>query len=90
MSILAELRNAVRASELSRYEIARRSGVDEAALSRFVAGGSLRVESIEKLCPALGLYLSLSEAADPAAKRITNTSANEQRRPAKRRARRKP
>lgn len=60
-SVIADvIREAVRRSELTRYEIAKRSGIDQAALSRFVRGGSLRIESLEKLCPVLGLRLTLT------------------------------
>lgn len=58
------IRNAVISSKLTRYEIAKRSGIDQAALLRFVRGGSLRVESLEKLCPVLGLELSVSAVAE--------------------------
>lgn len=54
------IRDAVVRSDLSRYEIAKRSGIDQAALLRFVRGGSLRIESLEKLCPVLGLKLSIT------------------------------
>jgi hypothetical protein len=44
-------------SELSRYEIAKRSGVTEASLSRFMAGGSLKLESVDRLLDVLGLEI---------------------------------
>ena len=56
--LLDELRSAIQTSNLSTYEIAKRSGVDKAALSRFLtAGKTLTVESIEKLAPVLGLQI---------------------------------
>jgi transcriptional regulator with XRE-family HTH domain len=58
-SIVDNVREALLECPLSRYEVAKRSGIDQAALSRFVAGGSLRVESLERLCPVLGLQLKL-------------------------------
>jgi transcriptional regulator with XRE-family HTH domain len=57
------IRDAVLRSELTRYEIAKRSGIDQAALLRFVRGGSLRIESLEKLCPVLGLELAVTAVA---------------------------
>lgn len=63
------VRDAVLQSELTRYEIAKRSGIDQAALLRFVRGGSLRVESIEKLCPVLGLELSVTASAGESRRR---------------------
>jgi len=56
-----QIRAAIRSSELSRYEIARQTGVHEASLSRFVNGkGSLSFESIERLAPVLGLKIVAS------------------------------
>lgn len=53
-----QVRSAIESSSLSRYEIARRSGVDEASLSRFVnERGGLSFASIEKLAPILGLRI---------------------------------
>lgn len=62
--IAVVIRDAVLRSELTRYEIAKRSGIDQAALLRFVRGGSLRIESLEKLCPVLGLRLSVTAVED--------------------------
>jgi transcriptional regulator with XRE-family HTH domain len=53
-----QLRRLLAESGLSRYEIGRRSGVDEAALSRFANGQrGLTTESLDRLCDALGLEL---------------------------------
>lgn len=68
-SALDIIRDSVERSKLSRYEIAKRSGVDQAALSRFMNGGSLRVESIERLCPVLGLRLTISKQLSTAKRR---------------------
>ena len=51
------LREAIERSGLTRYEISKRSGVDQAALSRFVAGGSLKLESVDKLIDCLGMHI---------------------------------
>lgn len=61
-SVLESLRESLKRSELSRYEVAKRSGIDQGALSRFIHGGTLRIESVEKLCPVLGLRLTLTSA----------------------------
>jgi DNA-binding Xre family transcriptional regulator len=58
-SVIDKVRFALEKSSISRYEVSKQTGIDQAALSRFAAGGSLRVESIEKLCPVLGLRLML-------------------------------
>jgi transcriptional regulator with XRE-family HTH domain len=53
-----QLRRIIAESGLSRYEIARRTGVDESALSRFMSGErGLTTDSIDRLAPALGLEL---------------------------------
>jgi transcriptional regulator with XRE-family HTH domain len=49
------LRQAIVRCGLTRYEIAKRSGVSQATLSRFVAGGSLKLESVDRLIDVLGL-----------------------------------
>jgi transcriptional regulator with XRE-family HTH domain len=52
----AILRRAILESGLSRYAISVRSGVDQATLSRFMAGKSgLNLESVDKLVDVLGL-----------------------------------
>jgi transcriptional regulator with XRE-family HTH domain len=61
-SLIDRVRAAVAKSPLSRYELGKQSGIDQAALLRFVRGGSLRIESVEKLCPFLGLELTLTTA----------------------------
>ena len=50
------LRRAILESGLSRYAVSVRSGVDQAALSRFIAGkSSLNLDSVDKLVDVLGL-----------------------------------
>jgi hypothetical protein len=50
------LRRAILDSGQSRYAVSVRSGVDQAVLSRFIAGKSgLSLESVDKLVDALGL-----------------------------------
>jgi transcriptional regulator with XRE-family HTH domain len=63
--IFEELRRRLRDSTLTPYEIAKSSGVDRAAISRFLAGRrGLSVESIEKIVPILGIDIgSLSKPA---------------------------
>lgn len=59
MSKITEaLRIAVKASEKSRYRLAKDSGLAESALSRLVSGErSVTIESAERLAEALGLEL---------------------------------
>jgi hypothetical protein len=52
----AILRRAILESGLSRYAVSVRSGVDQAALSRFIADkSSLNLDSVDKLVDMLGL-----------------------------------
>jgi transcriptional regulator with XRE-family HTH domain len=56
--ILDAIREAIAKSDLSAYELAKRSGIDKAALSRFInSGAGLSIESIERIAPALGLEI---------------------------------
>jgi transcriptional regulator with XRE-family HTH domain len=57
--LTSDIRRAIETSRISRYEIARRSGVTQASLSRFMAGKtSLTLDTIEKLAPVLGLEIT--------------------------------
>jgi transcriptional regulator with XRE-family HTH domain len=56
----SKLRRAILESGLSRYAISVKSGVDQAALSRFLAGKrSLSLDSVDKLVDVLGLEVRL-------------------------------
>ena len=53
-----QLRRAIERSDLTRYEISKRTGVAQSILSRFVnQGAGLSMDSINKLCECLGLRL---------------------------------
>jgi len=59
-----QLRRIIAESGLSRYELARRSGVEQSALSRFVNGQrGLTTESLDRLAEALGLELTVKRPA---------------------------
>jgi hypothetical protein len=59
-----QLREVVSRSGISRYQLWRRTGVDQAALSRFMAGKcGLSMESIDAVASVL--RLRLSTASDP-------------------------
>ena len=49
------LRRAIEECGLSRYEIAKRSGVTQATLSRFMANGGIKLDSVDKLLDVLDL-----------------------------------
>lgn len=56
------LRRAIDASPLSRYRIARETGIDDSSLAKFVAGErGLSLDSVDKLCELLGLTLQAIE-----------------------------
>ena len=52
-----QIRRAVEASGKSRYAISQATGVDQAALSRFVHGGGLSMESLDLVAEYLGLNI---------------------------------
>ena len=57
-NVADQIRKAVETSGLSRYEIWQRSGVDQAALHRFmVKRARLRIESLEAVADVLGLEI---------------------------------
>lgn len=59
MNVAEQLRAALVASGLSHNELARRSGVEQASISRFIAGTrDLRLESAAKLCELLRMELT--------------------------------
>jgi len=60
--VAGAIRLALMASGRSRYEISQVSGVDQAALCRFVSGSGLRIESLEAIAKALGLEIRVVEA----------------------------
>jgi transcriptional regulator with XRE-family HTH domain len=52
-----QLRHIIEAGELSRYEIAKQSGVDASQLHRFVKGkGRLTSDSLDKIGAVLKLH----------------------------------
>jgi transcriptional regulator with XRE-family HTH domain len=58
----AQLRAAIDASEMSRYQICKLIGLSEATMSRFMAGkGGLSIETLDRLGECLGLELAVRE-----------------------------
>ena len=58
-SITDELREAIRSSGLSCYRIWQESGVNKAALSRFMSGQrGLLLESVDRIAAVLGLHIT--------------------------------
>lgn len=57
-TITEQLRTAIDASGMTRYAIHKLTGIDQAALSRFMAGESgFSLENLDVLCRVLGLEL---------------------------------
>jgi transcriptional regulator with XRE-family HTH domain len=55
-----QLRQAIERSGLTRYRVAKLSGISEAVLSRFANGQTdLSLTNTDKLCAALGLRVVL-------------------------------
>jgi transcriptional regulator with XRE-family HTH domain len=58
MNITETVRQAILNCGMTRYELAKRSGVTQATLSRFVHGQcGLLTTTLDRLCPVLGLEL---------------------------------
>jgi transcriptional regulator with XRE-family HTH domain len=56
--VIAQLKAAIDASGMTRYALAKRSGVTQAQLSRFMAGKrTLGLPAVEKICAVLRLTL---------------------------------
>ena len=53
-----QLRQAVRASELTRYSISVRTGIDQGTLCRFIRGEwGMSLDSVDRLMECLGLEI---------------------------------
>ena len=53
-----EIRAAVENCDMTRYQIAQRTGIDAAALCRFVQGrAGLSMDSLDRLAECLGLHV---------------------------------
>jgi transcriptional regulator with XRE-family HTH domain len=57
-----QVRRAVNDSPLSRYAICKAAGIDQAVMSRFMAGkAGLSLKSLDALAEVLGLELKLKK-----------------------------
>ena len=65
-----QLRWMIERSGVSRYQLWQQTGIDQAALSRFMAGkGGLSMESIDSLASVLRLRLAAADRPAPPALR---------------------
>lgn len=55
--IIEEIRKQIRESKISRYQISQDTGIDQAALSRIMNGGSCKVETADILFKYFGIEL---------------------------------
>jgi predicted transcriptional regulator len=53
--IIEEIRKQIKKSPISRYQISKDTGIDEAALCRIMQGRSCKVETADKLFKYFGL-----------------------------------
>lgn len=54
-----QLRKIIERAGITRYELAKRTGVQQSALSRFMAGSvGLTLDSIDRMAPVLGLKIT--------------------------------
>ena len=61
-----QLRQAIHASGLTRYRIAKETGIRESTLSRFCNGQrGLSMKALDTLCEFLGLSLQIKHSKDP-------------------------
>jgi transcriptional regulator with XRE-family HTH domain len=59
-----QIREAVRRSELSHYEICRQTGINKASMSRFINGQKgLSLAHLDKLAELLGLRITSTRKA---------------------------
>lgn len=58
LSLSDELRQAIERSDMSRYGIWQKTGIDQGSLSKFMDGErGLSIESVDKLADLLGLHI---------------------------------
>ena len=55
--ILENIRKAIKKSGLSRYRVAKDTGVDQSVLFRILNNGSCSIKTVDILCEYLGLEL---------------------------------
>lgn len=67
--ITTAVRRAIEKSGMTRYRIHKASGIDQAALTRFMHGTTgLSTASLDKLAPVLGLQLIIKPRSQRKAK----------------------
>jgi len=54
-----QIRDAVDASEMSRYRMCKELGVAESTMSRFMSGGGMELANVDALAELLGLSINI-------------------------------
>lgn len=58
MTLSNEIRRAIEDSGWSRYRLAQETGIAQSVLSRFMAGKSLTLDTVDRIAKVLGLKLA--------------------------------
>lgn len=54
-----EIRHAINAAGMSRYQISQQTGINESVLSRFMSGHSMTTHNLDRLADVLGLRMTV-------------------------------
>ena len=57
IKITAAIIAAIREQKISQYQLSKLSGINQAQISRLLAGGDIRCATADKLCKVLGLRI---------------------------------
>ena len=57
-TVTEQLRKAIDRSTMSRYEICKLADLDQARMSKFMAGGKLTIDQVDRVCEVLKLKLT--------------------------------
>jgi transcriptional regulator with XRE-family HTH domain len=58
VTVSQQLREFIAICGMTRYQIAKLTGIEQSVLSRFMAGSSLRSDNVDKIAAILGLELT--------------------------------
>jgi ribosome-binding protein aMBF1 (putative translation factor) len=61
-TISEQLRQAIDASGLTYYALAKRAGIKPSVITRFMANGTLQLTTVDRIATALGLALAPVDA----------------------------
>ena len=58
-----QIRKAIDASGMTRYQISKATGIAQSTLSRFMAGHAMSTDVLDALAPVLGLSIVVKRSA---------------------------